>query len=384
MKRFLVTFIVVFITLFVLVGCENKSKIVYSTNQNKVSETSPSKADNSVSENTGTISDKNASKDKSTSENNSGEITPTTAPAEEVIILLKQGDSGNKVTELQKKLYTIGYNLGVDGAYGNETSEVIKKLQRSNNIDITGNLDTKTNELLKGMKDVRAYTPPQKAVSPAAVESRPASEAFQGFTSIPNIKTSPGDSQQVIVVLAQSYGTINATFNTYEKINGFWQAINSGSAVTGIKGFSDNRREGDLTSPTGKYGIPFLFGSADNPGTKLTYRKVQTGDYWVSNKIIEEYNVWIHYDGADAKERFYDYEALWSQPLYKYAAVIDFNYGPGKVLGKGSGIFLHIAPPAGGGTLGCIGVSEPNLLKILRWLDPAKKPVIIMGVKGHI
>lgn len=301
------------------------------------------------------------------------------APVVKLEVVLKQGDSGDKVSQLQKKLFSLGNDLTVDGIYGNETAEAVKKIQKSNNLEQTGNLDMKTDEIVKGMKDVRAYSPPQSAVAaPAPVE------APRGLSIIPDIQTNPGDSQQVIVVLAPSYGTINASFKTYEKINGLWQVANSGSAVTGKKGFSDNRQEGDLTSPTGKYGIPFLFGNAANPGVKLPYRKVQEGDYWVSNKIIEEYNVWMHYEGSDAKERLYDYEALWTQPLYKYAAVIDFNYGQGKIMGKGSGIFLHIAPYTGGGTLGCIGISETNLVKTLKWLDPAKKPIIIMGVKGHI
>lgn len=321
---------------------------------------------------------------KSSNEANTNILNVASVAAVQAEIVLKQGESGDKVTDLQKKLYTIGFDVTVDGIYGSETSEIIMKIQKSNNIDQSGNLDKKTDEILKGMKVVREYNPSKKIVSPVAVENKSIAEAPKGLTTIPDISTSAGDAQQVIVVLASSYGTINANFKTYEKVNGYWQIINSGNAVTGKKGFSDNRHEGDMTSPTGKYGIPFLFGNADNPGAKLPFRKVQTGDYWVSNKIIDEYNVWMHYDGSDPDGRLYDYEALWTQPLYKYAAVIDYNYGPGKVMGKGSGIFLHIAPYSGGGTLGCIGVSETNLVQILRWLDPAKKPIIIMGVKGHI
>lgn len=315
---------------------------------------------------------------------NNDKLSVSDVAASQVEIILKRGDNGDKVIDLQKKLYTLGFDIAVDGVYGIETSKFIMKIQKSNNMDQSGNLDKKTDEIIKGMKGVRAYNPPKIMATPAAVEKKSIVEAPKGLTTIPNISTSIGDAQQVIVILASSYGTIHANFNTYEKINGYWQVVNSGNAVTGIKGFSDNKHEGDLTSPTGKYGIPFLFGNANNPGAKLSYRKVQPGDYWVSNKIIDEYNVWMHYDGSDPDGRLYDYEALWKQPLYNYAVVIDYNYGVGKVMGKGSGIFLHIAPPGGGGTLGCIGVSETNLVQIIKWLDPAKKPIIIMGVKGHI
>ena len=76
-----------------------------------------------------------------------------------------------------------------------------------------------------------------------------------------------------------------------------------------------------------------------------------------------------------------NYESLWLEPLYKYAAVIDFNYGANKILGKGSGIFFHIAPPGGGGTAGCIAVTEDHLVKILKWMDPSKNPCIMLGAQ---
>lgn len=302
-------------------------------------------------------------------------------------IILKLGDIGEKVTALQQKLYTSGIDLTIDGSYGKQTVEAVKKVQNANNLNESGEVDKKTDAAIKAMKNVREFPPPKQVIITASVPiqvNKPAIIMPQELTSIPDISTNVGDAQQVIVILASSYGTSHAAFKTYEKANGFWKLINNGNAAIGINGFSDNRHEGDLTSPSGKYGIPFLFGNAVNPGVKLPYRKVQTGDYWVSNKIIEEYNVWMHYDGTDVDARFYDYEKLWEQPLYKYAAVIDFNYGVGKVMGKGSGIFLHIAPVGGGGTEGCIGVSESNLVQILKWLDPGKKPVIVMGVKGRI
>ncbi|MBC8060575.1 MAG: peptidoglycan-binding protein [Clostridiaceae bacterium] len=366
MKKIIQFLLCASLLILIITGCTTKDKKVTSI-QNNITVESQSLL-NGQSSNV-----KNESVEANTEEKINQPVL-----AIEAKILLKSGDSGKEVIELQKKLYCIGYTIRVDGSFGNETSEILKTFQNTKNIISTGNYDTKTEEELKAMKATRTYNPPQTTVI------KPSGEAPTGFTSIPDIKTSPGEAQQVIVILASSYGTINAALKTYEKVNGLWQLTCSGSAVTGINGFSDNRHEGDLTSPTGKYGIPFLFGIANNPGVKLTYKKVQVGDYWVSNKIISEYNVWMHYEGTDAKARLYDYESLWENPLYKYAAVIDFNYGASKVLGKGSGIFLHIAPYKGGGTLGCIGISETNLVKTLKWLDPAKKPVIIMGVKGKI
>lgn len=197
---------------------------------------------------------------------------------------------------------------------------------------------------------VVATTPVKKSAAVKAAALTPApSVSNSGLKYIPDIRTSPGSSQQVIVVLANSYGTYQAQFVAYEKVNETWQVVDSGRAVLGLNGFSDNRKEGDKTTPSGRYGFPFLFGLGSNPGFSMPYRVAGVGDYWASNTNLEEYNVWLHYDGPDPDTRLHDYEALWKQPLYKYAAVIDFNYGAGKIMGKGSGIFLHIAPYSGRG-----------------------------------
>jgi len=53
------------------------------------------------------------------------------------------------------------------------------------------------------------------------------------------------------------------------------------------------------------------------------------------------------------------------------------------VKGKGSAIFLHVWK-GGGATLGCVSMPEEMVLKILGWLDPAKKPLIIMGKESEL
>ncbi|HEY5560417.1 MAG TPA: peptidoglycan-binding protein [Clostridiaceae bacterium] len=298
--------------------------------------------------------------ENSSTKKNTIEASKVDNNIEKATISIKAGDSGDKVTEVQKKLYNIGMDVSVDGSYGPMTSSKVSSFQKSYSLAATGIIDNETYTKLMGMKDIRTYG-----------------------KSIPDILTSADGSNQVIVVTAADYGTYHISLKAYEKKSDTWELFDSVTGVIGKNGFSDNRKEGDLSTPTGKYSFAFLFGWADNPGFKLDFKKSEVGDYWVSNKTLSEYNVWIHYTG-NPDSRFLDYEALWKQPLFKYAAVINFNYGADKVLTKGSGIFLHIAPKNGGFTLGCVGIEESHLIKLLKWMDPAKNPVIIMGVKGHI
>lgn len=179
-----------------------------------------------------------------------------------------------------------------------------------------------------------------------------------------------GNSKQAIIVTVADVSDKNGTMKVYEKNkNKKWKQLWEYPCVVGILGVNDNRHEGDLTTPEGIYGFLFEFGSADNPGTKMEYRKTQPGDYWSAHKTQTEYNTWVHYDGDDPVERFgFDsYEDLYAEPLYKYAAALDFNYyEDSKVVGKGNAIFLHIAPPGGGGTGGCIALNEDGLVQILK------------------
>ena len=49
------------------------------------------------------------------------------------------------------------------------------------------------------------------------------------------------------------------------------------------------------------------------------------------------------------------------------------------VPGRGSGIFLHAR--TGGSTNGCVSLPVPQLVSTLRWLDPAKRPRIVIGTR---
>jgi len=49
---------------------------------------------------------------------------------------------------------------------------------------------------------------------------------------------------------------------------------------------------------------------------------------------------------------------------------------------RGSAIFLHVN--GRGSTAGCISLSRADMLTILRWLDPARRPRIVMAPLAEI
>lgn len=185
--------------------------------------------------------------------------------------------------------------------------------------------------------------------------------------------TTLGNNRQVILVTTNSYGTYTGQVRTFDKdSNGKWHQKLSSTAYIGKNGFADNKREGDLKSPTGKYSIGHAFGYAGNPGTKLSFKSSTSNDVWVDDSNSKYYNTWQSKNKSDK-----DWKSAESMTheLYRYGFVI--NYNTSQTPNKGSAIFMHVARPGTGYTTGCTAVNQGDLLKIMKWVDPSKNPVII-------
>ncbi|MBS4174230.1 L,D-transpeptidase family protein [Bacillus sp. FJAT-49736] len=165
-----------------------------------------------------------------------------------------------------------------------------------------------------------------------------------------------------------------ATLTRYEKQKGKWVKVGSSmQAVIGKKG-AGKTKEGDALTPRGTFLLGTSFGWGTKPsGLKYPFRSVTKNDYWIDDVKSPDYNKWINYKG-DPYKRWRSFERL-THPLYKYAVVIRYNDDP-IVKGAGSAIFLHIKKSSTRYTLGCIAISEKDLLKVIKWLDTKKKPII--------
>jgi len=61
--------------------------------------------------------------------------------------------------------------------------------------------------------------------------------------------------------------------------------------------------------------------------------------------------------------------------LYKWGVVVAHNSRA--TPGAGSCIFLHIWKDSRSATAGCTAMPEPDLVNLLRWLNPAARPVLV-------
>jgi L,D-peptidoglycan transpeptidase YkuD (ErfK/YbiS/YcfS/YnhG family) len=191
------------------------------------------------------------------------------------------------------------------------------------------------------------------------------------------LRTLPSGTRQVVMVTADGFGSSTATLEAFTKVNGVWQpAFGAMTARVGTRGFADRKIEGDLKTPTGVYSIGgTMYGIAGSPGVRYRYHQLQPDDWWNENPATAGYNSFEHGPNPGGAS-----EALWQiSPQYTYFAVINYNI-PVAVSDppRGSGIFLHVAVP-GRATAGCVALSEPDLLRILRWLDPGASPRMVLA-----
>jgi len=154
-------------------------------------------------------------------------------------------------------------------------------------------------------------------------------------------------------------------------------------ARLGANGFSDHHVEGDPTTPTGSYGIgPTMYGNAPNPGVEYAYHALVCGDWWDEDPASPAYNNFQHVPCGQTPPFGGDSEALWEETTaYPSFAVIEYNSSP-VVPGAGSAIFIHA--DTGGPTAGCVSLPLPDLDTLLRWLQPAASPLVVMGPDSEI
>ncbi len=152
------------------------------------------------------------------------------------------------------------------------------------------------------------------------------------------------------------------------------------SCNIGKMGISNNKREGDSTTPAGSFPLRKVFYRADKINrnsikTSLPVEAITQHDGWCDDPNNAEYNKKVKLPFAGSHEK------LWREDdAYDLIIVVGYNDNP-VIKGKGSAIFIHINkkfPP----TTGCISFSKKDLLTILATLS--SKPLIQISTDGKI
>ncbi|SHH46960.1 L,D-transpeptidase family protein [Streptomyces sp. 3214.6] len=178
----------------------------------------------------------------------------------------------------------------------------------------------------------------------------------------------PADADQVVVVTGRGIDSPAATVVLYRRTAAGWRAGDSWPAHNALRGWSDHHMGGDLRSPIGVYGLTDAGGLLGDPGTKLPY---------------------YHGSGFHSPGTGFEGESL--EGSFDYVIAINYNREPGTSpldwtrplgAGRGGGIWLHV--DHGGPTHGCVSIAEQHMKELLRALDPALHPVVVMGDQASL
>lgn len=189
-------------------------------------------------------------------------------------------------------------------------------------------------------------------------------------------------SRQAILVKNADPSSVRVVIFTLEKDAGGWRFVSGPiKGNIGWNGFaaSGTKREGDGKTPSGIYPLGTVFGYAPSINTRMPYRQATKDDFWVDDVNSPFYNRWVTGNvGAASAEKMRR-----EDDLCKYGIVVEYNTNP-IIKGYGSAIFFHIWRGEGVPTVGCVAMAEEDIVKLIAWLDPEKKPVAVMGTKPDL
>ncbi len=177
----------------------------------------------------------------------------------------------------------------------------------------------------------------------------------------------PADSRQVVAVYGEHRDSAVSRLVLYTRQGGRWRTVGSWPAHNGRGGWTTHHHEGDQRSPVGVFTLTDAGGVLADPGTRLPYDRDE---------------------GAYAPPPEWD-EA--HQHDFDYVIAIDYNRLKGtpprdatrpRGADKGGGIWLHM--DHGSGTSACVSVSREAMEVLLRTLDPAGDPVVVMGDRATL
>ena len=141
----------------------------------------------------------------------------------------------------------------------------------------------------------------------------------------------------------------------------------------GRGGITRNKREGDGTTPIGKWPMRRLLYRTDRvsrPKTRLDITEIRPEDGWCDDPADLAYNQPVKLPYAGRHER------LWREDeIYDLLVVLGYNDNP-VVPGLGSAIFLHVARPDYSPTEGCVALARSDLERVLAEAQSGDRVVV--------
>jgi D-alanyl-D-alanine dipeptidase len=205
----------------------------------------------------------------------------------------------------------------------------------------------------------------------------------------------PPSSEQLIVVTTTGWDSIGGTLTIYERApGGAWKQHETpwaivvgrtglawGRGIAPVEGFAGPvKHEGDGRSPAGVFTLGTAFGYAPPDSARwlrLPYVQATTAFECVDDAKSRWYNQLLLRSSARPAPDWSSSEIMrLPGDEYRWGVVVEHNDSPA-VPGGGSCIFLHIWDGPRAPTVGCTAMMEQDLIGLMRWLDPKRKPLLV-------
>ena len=202
----------------------------------------------------------------------------------------------------------------------------------------------------------------------------------------------PAESRQMVLSVSAGWDQTRAILQPYERSSkdAPWAPVGApveaslgraglawgrGLHPAGLTG--PEKREGDGKSPAGVFDLRVVTGYAKTapPGTRMPYRQASltlrcVDDVGSShyNRLADEARTRKDWSSAEDMRRRDD--------RYRLLVWVGHNDAP-VVPGGGSCIFLHLRSGPGATIAGCTAFEPEPMERLLRWLGPAARPVLV-------
>ena len=201
-------------------------------------------------------------------------------------------------------------------------------------------------------------------------------------------------SRQCVVVVAANWNSTNGVLRAYERTDagGKWKTrgpeipvvlgkkgLGWGRGVVSAEAAAKHRKiEGDNKVPAGVFRLGPVFGYAPAKSAgwvKLRYLPLTKDIEGVDDPRSRYYNRLVDRSKVVRVDWRSSEKMLRADHLYKWGVFVEHNAAA--IPGAGSCIFFHIWKSSSTATAGCTAMPEKDLVTLIRWLDPAARPILV-------
>jgi L,D-peptidoglycan transpeptidase YkuD (ErfK/YbiS/YcfS/YnhG family) len=202
------------------------------------------------------------------------------------------------------------------------------------------------------------------------------------------------DSRQCVVVLAPDWSSTTGTLQAFARTSTTSDWKMRGNTIPVVLGKSGlgwglglvdartragpRKIEGDNRVPAGIFRLGPAFGYAPAPSAswiKLHYVLLTKTTEGVDDARSRYYNQLVDRSKIARVDWRSSEQMRRADDLYKWGIFVAHNAAA--TPGAGSCIFMHIWKNSSTPTTGCTAMAERDLVRLLRWLDPAAQPLLV-------